>query len=106
MPEICLALRDLVRVVREGVVYAAAVDIEPLAEIFERYCRAFDMPAGITDAPRAFPFQLLRVELRFCEPEHEISLIALISVRLDALADAHGKVFLFKIVKNVVFFKL
>ena len=57
--EISLALRYFVGVVRESVVNAAAMDIKVLAEIFERNSRALDVPARISDAPRAVPFQLL-----------------------------------------------
>ena len=104
--DISLALCYFVGVVRESIVNAAAMDIKVLAEIFERDCRALDVPSGISHAPRAVPFQLLRIELRLCEPKHEISLVALVSVRLNALTDAHGEVFLFKIMEHIVFFKL
>ena len=49
------ALRDLVLVVREHQVIAAAMDIEMHAQQFLRHGRAFDVPAGTAPAPRAVP---------------------------------------------------
>src|ERR1041385_1308212 len=46
-----LGLRDLVLVVRELEVHAAAVDVEVLAEQRAAHGRAFDMPAGAALAP-------------------------------------------------------
>ena len=46
-------LRDLVLVMREHEIDAAAVDVEGLAEMLPRHRRAFDVPAGA--AGRAMP---------------------------------------------------
>ena len=80
MPDICLALRNLVRMVREDIIHTAAVDVEPLAEIFDADAGALDVPARIAEPPRAFPFQLLIVEFRFGEPKHKIAFAALVRV--------------------------
>ena len=64
------------------------------------------MPARVADTPRTVPFKLLIVEFGLGEPEHEISLVALVLVSLNALTDAYCKVFLVEIVENIVFFKL
>ena len=40
------ALGNLVLVVREDEVEAAAVDVEDLAQVFRRHGRALDVPAG------------------------------------------------------------
>ena len=61
--EIRLTLSDLVCVVGERVVDTAAVDIEVFAVVFLAYASALNVPAGITQAPWAFPFKLLRIEL-------------------------------------------
>ena len=53
--ERALGLRDLVLVVREDQVVAAAVDVERLAEIAVRHRRALDVPARAARAPRARP---------------------------------------------------
>ena len=50
-----LALRDLVLVVREDEVHAAAVDVEVRAEVARGHRRALDVPAGAPLAPRARP---------------------------------------------------
>ena len=63
MAEVALRLRDLVRVVREGIVDAAAVQVEVFAVVFHRNAGTFDVPARIADAPRRVPFQGLILEL-------------------------------------------
>ena len=64
------------------------------------------MPAGVADAPRAVPFQLLVVEFGFREPEDEILLVVLRKVLFNALADAGEEVFALVLVENVVFVEL
>src|SRR3546814_3545820 len=54
------ALRDLVLVVREDEIEAAAVDVEDLAQVFQRHRGAFDVPARAAAAPGALPARLLR----------------------------------------------
>ena len=49
------ALGDLVLVVREDQVEAAAVDVDRLAEMRLDHRRAFDVPAGPAPAPGASP---------------------------------------------------
>ena len=56
--ERALRLRDLVLVVREDEVGAAAVDVERLAEVAVRHRRALDVPARAARAPRALPERL------------------------------------------------
>ena len=97
-----LTLRDLVGVVGERVVNSAAVDIEVLAKILHTDARALDVPAGVTDAPRAIPLELLIVELGLCEPEHEVCLVSLVGVLFNALADSDLEVLFLEIVENVV----
>ena len=53
--ERALGLRDLVLVVREDQVGAAAVDVERLAEVAVRHRRALDVPARAARSPRARP---------------------------------------------------
>ena len=53
--ERALGLGDLVLVVREDQVGAAAVDVERLAEVAVRHRRALDVPAGPARAPGARP---------------------------------------------------
>ena len=52
-----LGLGDLVRVMREGIVDAAAVDIQIFTEVLDADARALDVPAGIADAPRGIPLE-------------------------------------------------
>ena len=53
-----LGLGDLVFVVREDEVHAAAVDVKRLAEVLHAHGRALDVPAGTAHAPRALPRRL------------------------------------------------
>ena len=50
-------LRDLVLVVREDVVDAARMDVEPLAEVFEGHRRALEVPAREALAPARRPLE-------------------------------------------------
>ena len=63
MSEIRLALSYFICMMRERIVDSSAVYVEIFAERLYTDCRAFYMPAGISDTPRAVPFQLLIVEL-------------------------------------------
>ena len=83
-----LALRDLVGVMGEHVVDAAAVDVDVFSQIFHGDAGALDVPAGVTDPPRAVPFEGLVLELGFGEPEHEVVLVALVFVLVHPLAHA------------------
>ena len=106
MPNVSLALRDLVRVVRKGVVDTSAVNVKVLTKVLHADAGALDVPAGIADAKRTVPLKLLRIELRFRKPEHKVSLVPLVFVALDALSDAYGKVLFLKIVENIVLLEL
>ena len=61
--QVALALGDLVGVVGEGVVDAAAVDVQPLAQIFHGDAGALDVPAGIAHAPGGVPLEGLILKL-------------------------------------------
>ena len=88
--------------VGEGVVNAAAVDIQMLAAVFHADGGTFDVPAGIAGAPGRFPFQRLILELGFREPEDKVVLVALIAVFLDAFADADSEIVRVVVVEDVV----
>ena len=104
--KISLRLGDLVRVMRESVVDAAAVDVEVLAEVFDGNTGALDVPARIADAPRRVPLERLILKLGLREPEHKIVLVALVRVLLHALADADGEILCVMIVEDIVAFEL
>lgn len=106
VPDISLGLCNLVRVVREGIVHPATVNVKIFAAVFEGNGRALDMPAGISHSPRAVPFQLLIVELRFREPERKIGGIALVRVLSDALSHTDLKVVGIVLAENIVLFQL
>ena len=77
-----LGLRDLVLVVREDQVAAAAVHVEVHAEQLLRHRRALDVPAGPAIAPRRGPRAVLALLARL--PEREV-LLALFQSALLAL---------------------
>ena len=56
-----LRLGNLVLMVREDQVAAAAVEVKGLAKVLQRHRRTFNMPAGASFAPRAFPERLARL---------------------------------------------
>ena len=54
-PRATAGLRDFVFVMRKDQVFAAAVDIEGVAEVFFAHGRTFNMPARSARTPGAFP---------------------------------------------------
>ena len=76
-----LGLRDLVLVVREDEVLAAAVDVDGLAEVAAIHCGALDMPAGTAVAPGALPVGLAGLG---CLPEREVHRLFLEFADVDA----------------------
>ena len=106
MAEIGLGLGDLVGVVGEGVVDAAAVDVQILAQILHGNAGALDVPAGITHAPGGVPLEGLILELGLGEPEDEVVLVALVGVLLHALPDAHGQILLVMVVEHIIVLQL
>jgi hypothetical protein len=79
-----LRLRDLVLVVREDQVGAAAMDVESLAQVALRHGRALEVPAGSPRAPRAVPRRLARLGSL---PEREVVNVLLVGI--DLLARRH-----------------
>ncbi len=79
-------LGDLVLMVREHQVHAAAVDVEGAPEMFLAHGRTLEMPARPATAPGAFP---ARLGVRRGLPEHEIRRIALVGRDLDPCAGDH-----------------
>ena len=92
--------------VGEGVVYAAAVDVEVLAEVLYAYAGALYVPAGVADAPGGIPLEGLVLELALRKPEDEVVLVALIGVLLHALAHADVEVVRVEVVENIVALEL
>jgi len=80
------ALRDLVLMMREEEIRAAAMDVEIGAEMAPGHGAALDMPAGPAAAPGALPARLVGPGGL---PEHEIGRVALIGRDLDAGAGDH-----------------
>ena len=101
-----LALGDLVGVVGEGVVDAAAVQVQVLPVVLQGDAGALDVPAGVAHPPGGVPLQGLVLKLGLGEPEDEVVLVALVGVLLHALAHAHGQVLLVVVVEDVVLLQL
>ena len=56
MSEIGLTLCNFIGMVRENIVHAATVDIHVFAQMLHADAGAFNVPAGISQSPGAFPF--------------------------------------------------
>ena len=80
------ALRDLILVVREDEVDAAAVDVDGLAQMRADHRRTFDVPAGPAAAPRRVPADHALGDRL---PQHEVGGIALERRDLDPGAGDH-----------------
>lgn len=106
MTNVAFRLRYFVGMVRESIVYAAAMYVKVFAKVFERYTSAFYMPAGVARSPRGIPLERLILKLGFGEPKHKVILIALVGVLLHAFAHANGKVLLLMLIEYIVFIQL
>ena len=104
--KICLGLCNLVGVVRECVIDTTAVNIKTLAKMLHADARALDVPSGVTDAPRAIPFELLVVELGLCKPKNKVCLVLFVAVGFNTVANTDCKVSFFKVVENVILLEL
>ena len=62
MTKVAFGLRNLVGVVREGIVHAAAVQVEVFSVVFHGDTGALNVPSRITDAPWRVPFERLVLE--------------------------------------------
>src|SRR5207248_1515951 len=82
-------LRDLVLVMREHQVEAAAVDLERRPEDLLGHRRALDVPARPAASPRRVPPRVLRLRLVRL-PEREVALVLLERARLLTLLDLVG----------------
>ena len=83
-----LGLGDLVLVVGELQVHAAAVDVEVVAEQVRAHRRALDVPARAALAPRRRPLDLARLLDLGVLPQHEVERVVLVLRHVDALAGA------------------
>ena len=92
--KVAFGLGDFVGVMREGIVDAAAVNIEVLAEVLHGDAGALDVPAGIANAPGRIPLEGLIFKLGLGEPQNEVVLVALVGVLLHALADTDSQILL------------
>ena len=80
------ALGQLVLMVREDQVDAAAVDVDGQAELALDHRRAFDVPAGAPRTPGAVPHRLAGLRRL---PEHEVGRMTLVGSDLDPRAGDH-----------------
>ena len=106
MSQICLALRDLIRVMGKDIIDTAAVEIEGFAEVLDADARTLNVPSRVSDAPRTIPFQLLVLKFGFRKPEDKIGLVPLIRIFLHVLPDAHLQFLFFLGRQHVIIMKL
>ena len=86
MPEGAAGLRDLVLVMGEDEVDAAAMNVEYFAQMLPAHGRALDVPAGAATAPRAVPAGRCLVRRL---PQHEIHVTALVGCHIDTRTGEH-----------------
>ena len=63
MSQVRLGLCDLIRVVREDIVYSSTMNIHVFTQVLHADAGALDMPSRISDAPRAIPLERLILKL-------------------------------------------
>ena len=106
MAEVGFALGDFVGVMGEGVVHAAAVQIQIFAAVLDADRGAFDMPAGVAQTPGALPLERLILKFALCEPQNKVVLVALVAVLGDVLAHAHLQLFFVHVAEDIVVVEL
>ena len=79
-------LSNLVFMMRENQIAAAAMEIKGFAQILHAHGRAFDMPAGTTGTPRALPCRLARFS---GFPQRKIHRITLAVINVYTRAGHH-----------------
>ena len=104
--DIAFGLRYFVGMVRESIVYTAAMYVKVFAKIFERYTSAFYMPAGVARSPRGIPLERLILKLGFGKPQHKVILIALVGILFHAFAHTNGKILFLMLIEYIVFIQL
>ena len=104
--KVCLTLRYLVGMMRKRIVNTAAMNIKLSTKVLHTDARALNMPTGVSNAPRRIPLERLILKFGFGEPKHEVVLVTLVGILLNALTNAYGKVLLLEIVENIVSIKL
>ena len=80
-------LRDLALVVREHQIHAAAVDVEPFAQILGAHGRALHVPAGEPVAPRRRPAH--NVFGRRLFPQREVAAVAFVALPVQRARVGH-----------------
>ena len=96
-------LGNFVGVVGEGIVDAAAVDVQIRAQMLHGNAGALDVPAGIAHTPGRVPLESLILKLGLGKPQHKVVLVSLIGVLFHAFTDSYSQIFLIMVVKDVVF---
>ena len=104
--QVRLRLGDLVGMVGESVVDAAAVDVQVLPQILHGDTGALDVPAGVAHAPGGVPLQGLILEFGLGEPEDEVVLVPLVGVLFYALTDTDSQILLIVIVEDIITLEL
>ena len=106
VPQIAFGLGDLIGVMGECVVNAAAVDVQILAQVLHGDAAALNVPAGITHTPGGIPFQGLVFKLGFGKPEDKVVAVALVGVFLDTFAYADIQIVGVEVIEHVVALQL
>ncbi len=83
-------LRNFIFMMREEKVMTTAMNIKCITQIGHGHSRAFNMPAGTSHTPRAFPCRLSGF-LRL--PENKVCRVFLVGLDIQTLGSAHLPVF-------------
>src|SRR5699024_6226972 len=102
VPQIGLALGDFIGVVGEGVVDAAAVDIQILTQVFHGDAGALNVPAGVAYAPGGVPLEVLVLSLVLSEADVAVVPFALDCVVINARTDAYIQIQDVVVIENIV----
>ena len=106
MTEEGFTLGNFIGMMREDIVYAAAVNIQMLAEILKSNAGALNVPARITYAPGAVPLKSLILKLGLGKPKNKVVFVLFIGVFVHIISYANQKVIFVVSCENIVIIKL
>ena len=102
MPQEGFRLCNLIGVVGEGIINAAAVQIQVFPIVLHGNAGALNVPAGVANTPGGIPLQCLILEFALGKPQHEVVPIALVGIFLHTFPHAYGQILFIVVVEDVV----
>ena len=86
----------------EGIVDAAAVNVQILTKMLHGDAAALNVPPRIANTPGRVPFQCLIFEFGFGEPKNKVVAVALVGVFFDAFTHTHIQIVRIEVIEDII----